>query len=77
MVADRFRVRPSSIGVRISLVGPVPINSRIAKWTPQSLPGDWQAQEHRWVSLIGSEPAASSSRSRCLFSVSASVESGS
>jgi hypothetical protein len=21
---------------------------RIAKWTLQSLPGDWQAQEHRW-----------------------------
>jgi uncharacterized membrane protein len=34
--------------VVISLVGPVPINNRIAKWTPESLPEDWQAQEHRW-----------------------------
>jgi len=34
--------------VLFSLVGPVPINNRIAKWTPESLPGDWKAQEHRW-----------------------------
>ena len=34
--------------VVFSLVGPVPINNRIAKWTPASLPEDWQAQEHRW-----------------------------
>jgi uncharacterized membrane protein len=34
--------------VVFSLVGPVPINNRIAKWTPESLPTDWQAQEHRW-----------------------------
>ena len=34
--------------VVFSLVGPVPINNRIVKWTPQSLPEDWQAQEHRW-----------------------------
>jgi hypothetical protein len=34
--------------VLFSLAGPVPINNRIAKWTPQSLPGDWRAQEHRW-----------------------------
>jgi uncharacterized membrane protein len=34
--------------VVFSLVGPVPINNRIAKWTPESLPEDWQAQEHRW-----------------------------
>jgi uncharacterized membrane protein len=34
--------------VIFSLVGPVPINNRIAKWTPESLPEDWQAQEHRW-----------------------------
>jgi uncharacterized membrane protein len=34
--------------VVFSLVAPVPINNRIAKWTPQSLPGDWRAQEHRW-----------------------------
>jgi uncharacterized membrane protein len=34
--------------VVFSLVGPVPINNRIAKWTRESLPEDWQAQEHRW-----------------------------
>jgi uncharacterized membrane protein len=34
--------------VVFSLVGPVPINNRIAKWTTASLPEDWQAQEHRW-----------------------------
>ena len=34
--------------VVFSLVGPVPINNRIAKWTPASLPNDWKAQEHRW-----------------------------
>jgi hypothetical protein len=36
------------LAVAFSLVGPVPINNRIAKWTPQSLPNDWRAQEHRW-----------------------------
>jgi uncharacterized membrane protein len=36
------------IAVVFSLVGPVPINNRIAKWTPESLPTDWRAQEHRW-----------------------------
>lgn len=34
--------------VLFSLVGPVPINNRIIKWTPASLPDDWRAQEHRW-----------------------------
>jgi uncharacterized membrane protein len=34
--------------VVFSLVGPVPINNRIIKWTPESLPEDWQTQEHRW-----------------------------
>lgn len=34
--------------VLFSLVGPVPINSRIAKWTPRSLPESWRAQERRW-----------------------------
>jgi uncharacterized membrane protein len=34
--------------VVFSLVGPVPINNRIVKWTPESIPDDWQAQEHRW-----------------------------
>ena len=34
--------------VVFSLIGPVPINNRIARWTPESLPSDWQNQEHRW-----------------------------
>ena len=34
--------------VLFSLIGPVPINNRIAHWTPQSLPDSWRAQEHRW-----------------------------
>ncbi len=34
--------------VVFSLVGPVPINNRITKWKPESLPGDWRAQENRW-----------------------------
>jgi hypothetical protein len=36
------------LAVVFSLIGPVPINNRIAKWTPQSLPADWNQQEHRW-----------------------------
>jgi Domain of unknown function (DUF1772) len=36
------------LAVVFSLVGPVPINNRIAKWTPQSLPADWNQQERRW-----------------------------
>jgi uncharacterized membrane protein len=36
------------LAVALSLVGPVPINNRIARWTPESLPEDWPAQEHRW-----------------------------
>jgi Domain of unknown function (DUF1772) len=36
------------LAVVFSLAGPVPINNRIAKWMPQSLPGDWKVQEHRW-----------------------------
>ena len=34
--------------VVFSLIGRVPINNRIAKWTPESLPNDWRNQEHRW-----------------------------
>ena len=34
--------------VFFSLIGPVPINNRIAKWTPASLPADWKQQEQRW-----------------------------
>jgi uncharacterized membrane protein len=36
--------------VVFSLIGPVPINNRIIKWTPESLPNDWRSQEHRWDS---------------------------
>jgi Domain of unknown function (DUF1772) len=36
------------VAILFSLVGPVPINNRIMKWTPQSLPDDWKAQEQRW-----------------------------
>ena len=36
------------VAVAFSLAGPVPINNRIAKWTPESLPSDWKAQQHRW-----------------------------
>ena len=36
------------LAVLFSLAGPVPINKRITTWTPQSLPDDWKAQEHRW-----------------------------
>lgn len=34
--------------VLFSLVAPVPINNRIARWTPNTLPKDWNAQERRW-----------------------------
>ncbi|MFZ2063618.1 MAG: DUF1772 domain-containing protein [Candidatus Binatus sp.] len=37
-----------ALAVVFSLVGPVPINNRIIKWTPESLPEDWQKQEDRW-----------------------------
>jgi len=36
------------LAVVFSLVAPVPINNRIAKWTPKSIPEDWKVQEHRW-----------------------------
>jgi uncharacterized membrane protein len=36
------------IAVLFSLIGPVPINNRITKWTPESVPRDWRTQEHRW-----------------------------
>jgi len=49
--AWRFAAMACAIQVAavvFSLVCPVPINNRIAKWTSNSLPGDWHAQEHRW-----------------------------
>ena len=42
------RFRHPSPGRDIFTSFPVPINNRIAKWTPESLPNDWQTQEHRW-----------------------------
>jgi uncharacterized membrane protein len=36
------------LAVVFSLAGPVPINNRIAKWTPSSLPENWRSQESRW-----------------------------
>ncbi len=36
------------LAVLFSLVGPVPINNRIADWRADALPRDWQIQEHRW-----------------------------
>jgi uncharacterized membrane protein len=36
------------LAVLFSLVAPVPINNRIARWTVMSLPEDWKAMEHRW-----------------------------
>lgn len=39
--------------VVFSLVGPVPINNRIAKWTPELLPNNWRNQEHRWYVYHG------------------------
>jgi len=34
--------------VVFSLVGPVPINNRITKWTASTVPTDWKVQERRW-----------------------------
>jgi uncharacterized membrane protein len=34
--------------VVFSLAAPVPINNRIARWTPATLPDDWKRQEHLW-----------------------------
>ena len=36
------------VAVVFSLIAPVPINNRIAKWMPKSLPEDWSAPERRW-----------------------------
>ena|ERR1700690_429792 len=48
-----WRLAAFSLSVQIlaclfSLAGPVPINNRISKWTTESLPRDWKAQEYRW-----------------------------
>jgi hypothetical protein len=36
------------LAIVFSHAGPVPIDNRIAKWTPASVPGDRKAQERRW-----------------------------
>lgn len=36
------------IVVLFSLVGPVPINNRIIKWTSETLPNNWAAEERLW-----------------------------
>lgn len=48
-----WRLAAIAFGIQVfavvfSLIGPVPINNRIIKWTPDSLPDDWRSQEHRW-----------------------------
>jgi uncharacterized membrane protein len=48
-----WRLSAMALGIQVfalvfSLIGPVPINNRIIKWTPESLPHDWRSQEHRW-----------------------------
>lgn len=48
--------------VLFSIIFPVPINNRIMRWTPATIPQDWRAQERRWdafhsfrtLGLIGS-----------------------
>src|ERR1700680_2984719 len=51
--SSAWRLAAIALGIQVlvvlfSLLGPVPINNRIAKWTKESLPKDWKAQEHRW-----------------------------
>jgi len=51
---DKMAWRLSAISLAIL----VPINNRISKWTPGSLPSDWQAQEQRgdlyhWLRTCG------------------------
>jgi hypothetical protein len=36
------------LAVLFSVTLPVPINNRIMRWTPDSIPQDWRAQERRW-----------------------------
>jgi uncharacterized membrane protein len=50
-----FRLNVIALAIQIaavifSLIGPVPINNRIAGWTSATLPADWQMQERRWDS---------------------------
>jgi len=50
---DAWRLAAISGAIQVgavifSLIGPVPINNRITKWTPDELPPDWRSQENRW-----------------------------
>jgi uncharacterized membrane protein len=46
LAATAFAIQVCAVA--FSLIFPVPINNRIAKWTPQNVPRDWNALEHRW-----------------------------
>jgi hypothetical protein len=51
--AQAWRLAAISAAIQVfavlfSLVGPVPINNRITKWTVDTVPADWKAQERRW-----------------------------
>lgn len=37
-----------AFAVLFSVIFPVPINNRIMRWTPATIPQDWRAQERRW-----------------------------
>ncbi len=48
-----WRLAAISVAVQVaailfSLAALVPINNRVARWTPRNLPEDWNAQERRW-----------------------------
>jgi hypothetical protein len=50
-----WRLATIALGIQVfavvfSLIFPVPINNRITRWTLESLPPDWKAQEGRWDS---------------------------
>jgi hypothetical protein len=51
LVAVGFAIQ--AFAVLFSIVLPVPINNRIMRWTPATLPQDWRAQERRWDSFHG------------------------
>jgi uncharacterized membrane protein len=51
----------------ITLSVNVPIDSQIAKWTPGTLPADWQAIRDRWEFYHGLRTFLSVAGSGCLF----------
>jgi hypothetical protein len=50
---DVIAVTIQFAAVGCSLIGPVPISNRIARWALASLPSDWHVQEHRCDGLAG------------------------